>query len=78
MLCLMEHLDDLDPDLSCKALRKKAFDSHIPCYIDNGYCDLSKKDKRLVYKIAIPSLIFRPRAWNQGIKVLQKCKEREK
>ncbi len=75
MLCLMKHLNNLDPDLSCKALRKEAFASHIPCYIDNGYCNLSKEDRKLVYKIAIPSSVFHPRVWNQGIKVLQRCRE---
>ena len=77
--CLQQSLYDLDPNLSCKALRKKAFDSHIPCYLDNGYCGLDKKDRKLVIKTIFLSSLVRPRTWRPGLKVLRNCgKERRK
>lgn len=79
MLCLQQNLYDLNPNLSCKALRKKAFDSHIPCYLDNGYCDLDTEDKKLVVKTVFLSSLFRPRTWRPSLKVLRNCrKERRK
>lgn len=57
----------------CKRLKHLAFDSHIPCYLESGYCDLSRKDKRIVTNIVFPS-IFRIRVIQAGLKVQAECR----
>ena len=46
LLCLKQALvgDVENPfvtDPTCDDLEKTAFDSHVDCYIDNGFCDLA-------------------------------------
>jgi hypothetical protein len=42
-LALVPYIRSYD-DLSCAELKEKAFDSHTPCYLDNGMCMLSCYD----------------------------------
>ena len=49
--CLQEQIVDMSPYIkSCTELKDKALDSHIPCFIENGYCELSFFQKIRVFK----------------------------
>jgi hypothetical protein len=43
-------------DLTCGDLKTRAFGDHVPCYLESGYCELSARDKRQVFKAIWPSL----------------------
>lgn len=70
--CLIHEMSTFEENLSCHGLRSRAFKSHVPCYIQNGYCDLSMKDKDLVMKAILPGLLNLEGIKN-GIEVLKYC-----
>lgn len=56
----------------CEELKEFAFESHSNCYEQAGFCSLSKKDRRQLYKMIIPQfwrvgLIF------DGLSLLRSC-----
>ncbi|MBT7611234.1 MAG: hypothetical protein HN576_15855 [Bacteriovoracaceae bacterium] len=72
--CLIERLDNVEPDLSCKQYRQEAIEQHVPCYTKSGYCDLSKKDKKTIIKMIRGSL-WKPSLFIAGVAVLKHCKD---
>lgn len=71
--CLIEKLDTLDEDISCRKFKRKATKQHVPCYIEAGYCNLPKSDRKLITKTVIKSM-WRPSLVWAGLKVLNKCR----
>ena len=71
--CLIRKLDNVENQLSCKRFKKIAIKHHVPCYINSGYCALSKKDKKSVIKNILGSL-WRPSLIKAGLKILSICK----
>jgi hypothetical protein len=48
--CLMEILEaDIEDTPDCAALREAGYDSHLDCYADSGFCDLSLSDRQLLF-----------------------------
>lgn len=45
--CLMKTLDR-QKDLSCNNVRQIAIKTHIPCYVQSGFCDLSFFDRQRI------------------------------
>ena len=72
--CLIDKLDELDEDVSCKKLKKSAFKQHVACYVDSGYCDLKKKDRRALVSTIRPSL-WRGKVIRAGLKVKKICRK---
>lgn len=72
-LCLIKNLIDIPEDLSCRKLKKKSFKDHIPCYVEGGYCDLSKSDRKELYKVAWPTF-WRGRVIKAGLKIKKICR----
>lgn len=69
--CLINELKNTGFN-NCKELRDFAFESHGPCYEQAGFCSLSKKDRKELYKMILPnfwrvSLIF------DGLSLLRSC-----
>jgi len=58
--------------LSCRQVKKASFKSHVPCYIDAGFCDLPLKDKFQVMKV-IYKTILKPSTFLPGFKVMKQC-----
>ena len=54
--CLIREMNTYPADLTCGELKTRAFRDHVPCYLESGYCDLSARDKRQVFKAVWPSL----------------------
>ncbi len=54
--CLIEKMIFYEEDFSCGQLKFKAFSDHVPCYIDNGFCELSRWDRKQVLKTIYPTL----------------------
>jgi hypothetical protein len=49
--CLIHSLE-VQTDLTCGDVKKLAEESHVSCYAQNGFCQLSAGDKLLVAEIA--------------------------
>jgi len=54
--CLIRRMSFYESILSCRDLKSQAFMDHIPCYLESGFCDLSKSDRFQVLKTIWPSL----------------------
>lgn len=48
-LCLQERVQVLSEGTSCRNLHKEAMHSHVSCYVDTGFCELSNMEQMRVY-----------------------------
>lgn len=48
-LCLQERVAETASTISCKKIHKFAMHSHVSCYVDTGFCDLSFTEQFVVY-----------------------------
>ncbi|MFT6071373.1 MAG: hypothetical protein ACJAT2_000555 [Bacteriovoracaceae bacterium] len=71
--CLIEKLEDNIDARSCRSIKKESFKEHLSCYVESGFCELSKADKKEVYKTIWPGL-WRLRTIKAGIKIKKICK----
>ncbi|OUR99712.1 hypothetical protein A9Q84_01425 [Halobacteriovorax marinus] len=71
-LCLIDKMNNTDETLSCKKFKKAQVKSHLPCYVESGYCSLSGKDKRSINKVILKSL-WKPSLIFAGLRVLGSC-----
>jgi len=72
--CLIRNIDNIDESSSCKEYKREAVSQHVPCYIESGYCQLSKKDKLRVTKTVIATM-WRPTLLSAALKVLSSCRK---
>lgn len=56
--CLINELKE-NPQLTCQNSMSYGYKSHVPCYIDNGYCDMSLSDKWTIFKTTYHELIHK-------------------
>ncbi len=70
--CLIDNLGITSDVLSCRKFKKEQIKSHIPCYLDSGYCSLSTKDKKLIRKVVYKTM-WRPSFIVSAFKVLKAC-----
>jgi len=71
--CLINQLDKMDSSVKCSKIKKKSFEDHIPCYVESGYCSLSKHDLKELLKTIWPSF-WRGKVLISGFKIMQICK----
>jgi hypothetical protein len=71
--CLIRGMEEAPQSLSCRTFKRAAVKLHVPCYVESGYCELSKRDKKAVIKM-IRWNLWRPSLLNAGIRVLKACK----
>ena len=71
--CLIEKLETVSLEATCREFKREAISQHVPCYVNSGYCELSKKDKKIVLKTIRKSL-WRPTLFVAGIRVIHLCK----
>lgn len=69
-LCLQKALSR--ESLSCDNVRAKAIDSHIPCYVESGFCELSLKDRQRIYD-AVWRELRRPDFFAAAFKIQGHC-----
>jgi len=75
-LCLQEELVVRFPDLSCKNLDQHAKLSHIECYVQTGYCELSAYSKLQLAGLSANAVLLDPNLWQQSIvEISQACAE---
>lgn len=71
--CLISKIGQSPLDISCKDLKNNAFLHHVPCYVDSGYCELEKEDRKVLFKVVKGSL-WRKKILKSIFKVKHKCK----
>lgn len=69
--CLQEKVEQMS-DRNCETLWKASIDDHVDCYIDNGYCELSKKDKKRIKKVVLKEMTVFPLMILKNIRAFNK------
>ena len=69
--CLQSQINAFPDSLSCRTIKKKAMKGHLECHLEAGYCNLSRKDRRLVFRIVARN----PRNWIIGLSYLKKIRK---
>lgn len=55
-VCLQKELKNTPYNLSCREIADYSLKSHVKCYEESGFCDLPRKDKRILFHLLIPAL----------------------
>ena len=71
--CLIKNLDTPKEGISCKKFKRSQVKSHVPCYLESGYCELSRRDRFAVKKVIYKSM-WRPSLLWAGIKIIASCR----
>jgi hypothetical protein len=69
---LIRHMNTYSDTMSCKDFKNYAFRDHVPCYLESGFCELSRSDRLEILKTIWPSLGHLKLVSN-GYRVLQAC-----
>ena len=69
--CLQDQFNTFPDSLSCSVFKKKARKDHLDCVLESGYCKLSKKDRRLIFRIVARN----PRNWIMGLSYLKRIRK---
>lgn len=78
MVCLQGALVDyVYEDAACPAIKKSAFESHVGCYVDHGFCDLSLEDKAKISGTVIWDALTSIDGVNQSVSTLLACVEKD-
>lgn len=72
--CLQQVVAEIADPLSCEDLETKAFESHLDCYMETGFCDLSFADKLTVLRVAGLDALY-PKTMEVSLKVAATCEE---
>lgn len=73
--CLQARAEEIKEGAQCSQIRKAAMDSHVGCYVDAGFCELSLADKAAILW-NLRSAMVAPEAWLQGLSLNKVCGER--
>ncbi len=73
--CLIRSFEEAVEEKSCRNVKKAAFNDHVACYLDSGFCELSKKDQKELYKVIWPSL-WRYKTLKAGLQIKKLCSNR--
>ena len=70
--CLIRDMNNFEENLSCSELKQRAFQSHVPCYLESGFCSLSVRDKRAVIQAIWPAT-RNSEIFSAGTEILKRC-----
>lgn len=75
--CLQTSLAaETDALTDCTAAAELGFASHVPCYLDAGFCELPLEDKLLVFAAIDPEDLEHPLQRAAQTEVIDQCSER--
>lgn len=75
-LCLQQRSQHLaSTGLTCDQMRDEALDTHVGCYVDTGFCELTVQERNKIYWNLSSSLMY-PAIWKQVFKIGQICRDR--
>lgn len=55
--CLQQEIDQYADQLTCRDLDKMAIASHVKCYVETGFCELTEFDKTALMQITSKALL---------------------
>lgn len=70
--CLQKKLQYETRELECSEDRKIAMDSHVGCYIQSGFCQLSIKERAEIIWL-LRSAFIQPMTYVEGLEVEYQC-----
>ena len=74
MACLQGALVDFANNTSsCESIKQTAFESHVKCYVNNGFCDLSLEDQVTISETVIWDALTSVEGINQSASTLTEC-----
>lgn len=71
-LCLQERTKLVSKGLACSQVQSAAMDTHVSCYVDTGFCELSLADKNKIIWYLLSALRF-PSVWHEFWQVSRLC-----
>lgn len=71
--CLQKSISLDTRELSCSGDRDAAMDSHVHCYVDSGFCDLSIKERASIIWLLRSAMIM-PMTYVEGLEVEYQCR----
>ncbi|WP_413288519.1 hypothetical protein [Bdellovibrio sp. HCB337] len=76
-VCLMDSMNELSENgpRSCKQIKDEGFRSHLGCYVDTGFCELSFADQWVISWSMRTSFVH-PEVIRDGVAVMQACSSR--
>ena len=74
-LCLRERVEDEIENLNCKSIKQVAADSHVTCYIDNGFCELSFMDRLRIFETVFKSVVFDKTFHHVATRINSECQK---
>ncbi|MFS4460862.1 hypothetical protein [Bdellovibrio sp. HCB2-146] len=72
--CLQSRAEEISQGTQCSGIRKAAMESHVGCYVETGFCELSFKDKAAILW-GLRTALNAPEAWIEGIRLEKACRE---
>ncbi len=73
--CLIEKLTEQE-GLTCENVKRRAYGHHVKCYVDMGFCELPKNDRKLVIQEIQKRHLLRPLNIITAFKILKTCHQR--
>jgi len=71
--CLRDSMEKIPYDDNCTDTKLTATEDHANCYLDTGFCELSRKDQlRVVW--FVKKEVRNPRIFKQGLSILSQCR----
>lgn len=71
--CLQQSIVNDTREVSCAEDRDAAMDSHVHCYVDSGFCDLSLKERASIIWLLRSAMIM-PMTYVEGLQVEYQCR----
>jgi hypothetical protein len=73
--CLIEELHH-EQNLTCENVKRLAYRHHDKCYVEMGFCELPKSDRKLVIQEIRKRHLLRPLNLITAFKILKSCSQR--
>ncbi|XGC81721.1 hypothetical protein ACES2L_04395 [Bdellovibrio bacteriovorus] len=70
--CLQTRAEELSRQVSCERMQDEALDSHVGCYIDTGFCELSMQERVKVYWY-LKKTMLHSYAWKEAAAIHNLC-----
>ena len=77
LVCLQERfLAEATPELSCEEVAANGFDSHVPCYLESGFCGVPLADQFRIFAAVDEEDLGRPGQQEAIDEISQECAPR--
>uniref|UniRef100_A0AC34GA87 Uncharacterized protein n=1 Tax=Panagrolaimus sp. ES5 TaxID=591445 RepID=A0AC34GA87_9BILA len=60
-------------DIDCTEISDKAIDSHSDCYLQCGFCNVCKKNKKAFFNVLQADAFANPKLLNEAFQTVGKC-----